>query len=117
IRTSADLTFEDNALVLDIDSDLELIIWPLSTTGTTVMFEPEALAILIRAEVWPLLEDVIGENITIPLPAFDLSVLGDVAPALSDFAPVLVEDRPITVRDGYLIFDGGLDGTVQLSNP
>lgn len=114
IRTSADVVFEDNALVLSINAEPNLVIWPISTTGDTVMFEPEALKILIEAEVWPLLADALAENLSIPLPAFDLGSLGDLAPSLSNFAPTLVEARPITIREGYLIFDGGLEGSVPV---
>ena len=73
------------------------------------------LCLVLSSEAFSSSEIILSSNSPpIPLPAFDLGSLGDLAPSLSNFAPTLVEARPITIREGYLIFDGGLEGSVPV---
>ena len=114
ISTGADVVFMNDAMTLIIDPNLKLEIWSISSTGEAAMFEADALKQLIEAEFWPTLTEALDQNLSIPMPSFEFG-LGSIAPTLSDFSPSLVEVRPIELRDGYLIFDGNLEGSVDLT--
>ena len=106
----------DNALVIEVQPTPEFTLWQISVGGDEPLFtDVSDFEALISGVVWPELAGSITEDLVLALPALELSALGDLAPSLADFALQIVLDRPILIRDGWMLIDGGLDGTADLS--
>jgi hypothetical protein len=103
----------DNALVIEVQPTPEFTLWQIAVGGAEPLFtDVSDFEALISTVVWPELAGSITDDLVIDLPSLDLSALGDLAPTLADFDLQIALDRPITIRDGWMLIDGGLDGSV-----
>jgi len=107
------LYIEDNALKIDIQGEPSIRLWQIETGGDAPLFDNLGeLESLIESLVFPELAGSLTDGLSIDLPLIELSGISDIAPSLEGFALEVVQDRDVVVREGYLIVDIGLDGSV-----
>jgi hypothetical protein len=112
IATGVDFGIENGALALEVSDQPKITSWLISSTGEMPVIPPAGLETLIETQVWPEFTTAFAGGLSIPLPAPDLSGLGNVAAPLAGLTLDYVEKRPLAVREGWLILDANIEGTL-----
>jgi hypothetical protein len=114
VNIETNMVFElvDGSLELVVDSEPRIITWVISSSVGGALLSPDGLETLIRTQVYPQLVTALNSSLSIALPVPDLSGLGTLAPALSAFEVEFGLARPVVMREGYLMVDATLDGTL-----
>jgi hypothetical protein len=108
------MSLADNAISLTVPDDPTIITWVASTTGERSILDEDAVRGLIMNEVWPQIEDTLKQGLSFELPVPGLSGISDLAPTLSELDVQFLLDRPVDFRNGFIIFDAILQGTLPL---
>ena len=88
-------------------------IWVIETEdGKAARLKSSQLEGLFRNQLWPELTGALGEGLGLPLPALEIPELGTYAPELSTFTLSFDQAGPIVVRDGFVIVESRLRGTL-----
>lgn len=116
LRAPVSVNLVDGVLTLGLPPEPIVTAWVIEVGGDTPIFaDSDAIEGLVSTLVWPELAGAIGESLAIEIPSFELGTeLADIAPALAGLELALVLDRDIELRDGYLVLDGALEGSVDL---
>ncbi len=114
IKVGANIDFVDGALSVTISPEPRIVAWLVSSTGEAPGFAPATLEGIILSQLWPLIADLVGDSLSLPLPDIDLTSVADLAPDLSDISTEIVLNRPVDLRGGYLILDGNLTSSTPL---
>jgi hypothetical protein len=103
----------DNELAVTIAEEPIVKIWVIETDdGKAARLKPSQLEGLFRNQLWPELTGALGEGLGLPLPALEIPELGTYAPELSTFTLSFDQAGPIVVRDGFVIVESRLRGTL-----
>jgi len=103
----------DNELAVTIAEEPIVQIWVIETDdGKSARLQPAQLEGLFRNQLWPELTGALGEGLGLPLPALDIPQLGEYAPELANFTLSFDQTGPIVVRDGFVIVESRLRGTL-----
>lgn len=112
ISVGVNIGLEEGSLVLTIDPEPQMKIWVVETDADASFFTPENLGNALRAQLWPQISGIFEESLAVKLPSLELgSSVGEIAPGLSNFTLQVVQESPIQVQDGFVIFEGNLEGT------
>lgn len=106
------MSLENNAISLIIPDKPTLKVWEKSTTADATVLPKETIEMLILTEVWPQIEDTLRQGLSFELPVPSLSGLADLAPSMSALQVAFLPARPVTLRDGFIIFDIKLEGSI-----
>lgn len=112
ISTGVDFGLDQGAIAVDIGSMPQIRTWLISSSEDQPFLTPDALRDLIRNQVWPEFTAAFAGGLSIPLPAPDLSGLGSVAAPLGNLTLEYKELRPLAIRDGWIVIDANLQGTL-----
>jgi hypothetical protein len=110
VEVGADLGLREGALEVTLSGAPSLRVWVVSTTGEEARFTPEALKGAVESQLLPLLTEALAEGLRLPLPSIDGGALLELTPSLSEFELVPVQEGPLRFDDGFLIFEGNLQG-------
>lgn len=99
-------------LAVAIDEVPRLETWVIESSAGAPLLSAEGLEMLLLSRVYPELLTALSGGLSITLPAPDLSGLGSVAAPLSAFQVSFGLARPVTLRDGWVVVDATLDGTL-----
>jgi|GEM_PF-1316299 len=103
----------NNELAVTIAEEPLVKIWVIETDdGKAARLKPSQLEGLFRNQLWPELTGALGEGLGLPLPALEIPELGTYAPELTDFTLSFDQAGPIVVRDGFVIVESRLRGTL-----
>ena len=103
----------NNELAVTIAEEPLVKIWVIETDdGKPARLKPSQLEGLFRNQLWPELTGALGEGLGLPLPALEIPELGTYAPELTDFTLSFDQAGPIVVRDGFVIVESRLRGTL-----
>lgn len=109
---------KDDSLAVTISDEPELLIWVIETDdGKAAKLKPAQLEGLFKDQLWPSLTVALGEGLALPLPVLDIPELGTYAPRLSTFTLSFDQIGPVVVRDGFIIVDSQLRGTLPALMP
>ncbi len=111
VLVGADVSVDGAAITVTIAPDPQIRAWVVSTTGDAPQFSAATLEQLLLTQLWPRLEGLFNQSLSLPLPSVDLGSLGALAPSLAGMTMDIVLERPLDVRGGFLIFDGSWQGT------
>jgi hypothetical protein len=108
------MSLEDNAISLIVPDEPTVVAWVKSTTGDEAVLPQETVESLILTQVWPQIEETLKQGLSFELPVPSLSGLSDIAPSMSALEVDFLLDRPVMYRDGFIIFDAKLQGSLPL---
>ena len=112
ISTGIDFGLDQGALGVTIGDMPEIRTWLITSSEDQPFLSPAALRDLIRTQVWPQFTAAFAGGLSIPLPAPDLSGLGSVAAPLGNLTLAYKEARPLAIRDGWIVLDATMEGTL-----
>jgi hypothetical protein len=108
------MSLADNSISVTIPDDPLITTWVASSTEDRSILDENAVRELIMGQVWPNIEDTLKQGLSFELPVPGLSGLSDLAPTLSALDVQFLLDRPVDFRNGFIIFDAILHGTLPL---
>lgn len=114
LSVGVDLTVADDAIAIELGEDPIIDLWLIETTAEKAFLPAEELAKLIRSQLWPRIEESIGEGLSFSLPVPEISGLGDFAPALEDLTFDVRMTRALDARSGFLMLDVAFEGELFL---
>ncbi len=110
------LLISDGGLRIDVEERPIITAWAVGSDHEDgVFFDPNGLANLVLTEIWPGLAESLRGALDIELPNAEIDQLGEIAPTLSDFEISFGLSDEATLESGYLIFDGNLRGTADIT--
>jgi hypothetical protein len=108
------MSLTDNAISLTVPDDPTITPWVESTTADRSVLDENSVRNLIKSQVWPQIEETLRQGLSFDLPVPGLSGLSELAPTLSALDVQFLLNRPVDFRDGFIIFDALLQGTLPL---
>lgn len=112
ISAGVDFGISQGAIGLGVGATPRIHTWLIDTTGETSRLSPTALRSLIETGLWPQLMDAVASGLEIPLPAPDLSGLGDIAEPLAGLTLEYLQTRELAIRSGWIVLDATMQGTL-----
>lgn len=112
VAAGLDFGLDQGALSVSLSTTPTIRTWLVSASEETPFLTPQALHDLITNDVWPQFTAAFAGGLSINLPAPDLSGLGAVAAPLGGLTLEYKELRPLAVRDGWVILDATMEGTL-----
>ena len=105
---------ENNELSLMISDDPQVKIWVIEVVEGTgsAKLSASQLEGLFYSVLWPELTGAIGEGLALPLPVLEIPELSMYAPELADFSLTFDQVGQVVIRDGFVIVDARLRGTL-----
>lgn len=112
ISTGIDFGIDQGAISLQIGDMPRIRTWLISSSEDQPFLSADALADLIEGQVWPEFTAAFAGGLSLPLPAPDLSSLGNVAAPLANLTLEFRQVLPLGLRDGWLVIDASMEGTL-----
>ncbi len=118
LRAGVNISLENNQLNLTISQEPDITIWVIDTEdGKPATLGEDQLTVLFQEVLWPQLTESIGEGLSLPIPALEISQLGMYAPSLSNLDLQFQEVDSVEVRQGYLIIQANIQGELPPGMP
>ncbi len=103
----------DNALSIEISETPMVRSWVIDTDdGAPAKLDADVLKGLLEGQLWTELTSALAEGLSLPLPLIEIPELSMYAPALSSFTLTVEQVRPVVIRDGFIMVDSRLRGTL-----
>jgi hypothetical protein len=87
-------------------------VWTLQAPPGETLFTPQVIKQMLTDTLWPKLRDGITNGLSIKLPLPALGAISSVAPNLSGLALKTGLNRRIAYRNGFVVLDAKLEGTL-----
>lgn len=116
LRAGLDVSIADNRLELQMPDEPLVEVWVIETSEDGPFLDPEDLEDLVVSKFWPTLRESLDSGLSLYMPAPRLGDLADFAPTLDDMTLEYALERPVTVREGFIMFDSVLQGTLPIGN-
>lgn len=117
IEVGMRMTLEDNAISLVVPDEPKVIAWVKSTTGDTALMPSSTIESLVLDQVWPEIEETLQQGLSFELPLPAMDGLAGIAPSMSALQVEFLMSRPLSYRDGFIILDAELRGTLPTPSP
>ncbi len=108
------MSLADNSISITVPDPPEVTAWVKNTTGDHAVLDDATIKGLILNQVWPQIEQTLQQGLSFQLPVPSLSGLSTLAPTLSNLDVQFLLNRPVEYRDGFIMFDAMLQGTLPL---
>ncbi|QDG54092.1 hypothetical protein FIV42_26130 [Persicimonas caeni] len=108
------MSLADNAISITVPDEPQVTTWVKSTTGDRSVLNANAIKSLVLGQVWPQIEETLKQGLSFELPVPSLSGISDLAPTLTALEVEFLLNRPVDYRNGFIIFDALLQGTLPL---
>ena len=112
ISTGIDITLDGAGLSVTVADTPTIETWIISSSDETALLGTVQLEGLIRSQLWPEIQAVLADGISVPIPAFDLGSLSSVSPDLAGATLEIKGGRETSTRTGYTMVDGVLEGHI-----
>lgn len=114
LSVGVDLSVAGDAIAIEIGDEPVIDLWLIESTGDAPLLNATALKNLIRGQLWPQIEESIGEGLSFALPVPEISGLDEFAPALQDMTFDVRLTRALDPRAGFLMLDAAFEGELFL---
>ncbi len=114
LAVGANLLIQDDAIAIEISDDPDIELWLIDSTEESPFLDAGGLISLIRNQLWPQIDDALGEGLSFSLPIPDLAGLDEFSPELADLDLDIRMTRPLEVREGFLILEAAFEGELFL---
>jgi hypothetical protein len=106
------LSVDGNRISVNIADMPDVKVWIIETDAEMPVLNGDLLKSILISTLWPQLSGAFSNGLGFDLPIPSLGDLTSLAPALAGFSLSLSESAPVTFRDGILVFEADLLGTL-----
>jgi hypothetical protein len=106
------LSVDGNRISVNIADMPNVRVWIIETDAEMPVLNEDLLKSILISTLWPQLSGAFSNGLGFDLPIPSLGDLTSLAPALAGFSLSLSESAPVTFRDGILVFEADLLGTL-----
>lgn len=117
IEVGVRMNLADNAISLTVPDEPRVIAWVKSSSAQSALIPSATIESLVLGQVWPQIEQTLQEGLSFELPLPSMDGLSGIAPSLSALQVEFLLSRPISYRDGFIILDAELRGTLPVAAP
>jgi len=117
IEVGMRMTLADNAISLTVPDEPRIIAWVKSSSADSALIPSATIESLVLNQVWPQIEETLQAGLSFELPLPSMDGLSGIAPSLSALQVEFLLSRPISYRDGFIILDAELRGTLPVAAP
>lgn len=110
IVVGADVHIANEEITIDVSDEPKITLWLIETDADEPLMSTAELRQIIDTFLWPEVESMVADSLSIGLPLPEVDALATYAPALSDMTLSARMTRPIDVRQGYLVLDAAIEG-------
>ena len=114
IAVGVDLNIAGDSIAIEVSDQPIIDLWLIETTGDAPLLDAAGLETVIRSQLWPEIEEAIGDGLSFGLPIPDIGGLDEFAPELADLDLDVRMTRPMDIRDGFLMLDASFEGELFL---
>lgn len=112
IEAGITIDLDSGQLSVEFDDDPRIRTWLIETSEDAPLLTQALLESLLRTEIYTALQDALSDGLALPLPIPELGGLSAIAPALTDFELTVSSASPLASREGYLVLDLDLIGSL-----
>jgi hypothetical protein len=102
----------DDTLRLTLADKPVVTVWTIKAPPGPTIFTPQVLSDVLTNGLWPKLRDGITNAVAIKLPLPPLGSIASAAPSLSGLALTTGLNRKVAYRNGFLVLDAKIEGTL-----
>ncbi len=110
----ADLELVGDEVSLEIADEPEITLWLIESTDDEPLLDSDDLLQVIDLFLWPEVEAMLGDSLSLELPIPGIDALAGYAPALEEMNLDVRMTRPMDIRQGYLMLDAAVEGELFL---
>lgn len=114
IKVGINLDISDGAIAIEISDEPQIDLWFIESTADQPFLDTATLLSLLRSQIWPQLEEAIGEGLSFGLPIPVIDGLDAFSPELADLELGIRMTRDIEERSGFLMLDAAFEGELFL---